>query len=210
MYRQRANRLPLFVKKLLYRIMIRRKRRELVTVDYEEEEASNPYLFQIREIIEQILEKKNIAYEAFSPILIDGNDSEAALTAAELLAEDLNRLIILTDHPAYFERYADNMYEERGLLVEIFPKNLSGTADFSSGELRGNVILDFEKPKEASAEIKFGKKVYIPVFKKAWEHAGNLDIAVPIGYNTMIVRNSETGRKRFCEDKFERAFYGNE
>ena len=157
MHRQRANRLAVYAKRWIYRILIRRKRQEYVSVDLEEEEVLNPYLFQIREIIEQVLEKRNISYEKFAPVIIDGNDSEPALMAAELLADDLNRLTILTEHPAYFENYADNMYEERGLLVEIFPKDLPKVADFSSDELRGNVILDFEKPKETSFQIKFGK-----------------------------------------------------
>lgn len=210
MYRHRSKRLALYTKRMVYRIWKRRKRQAYVPVDLEEEELLNPYLFQIREIIEQILEKRHISYEAFSPLLIDGSDSEAALTAAELLAPDLNRMSIITDNPAYFEGYADNMYEESGLLVEIVPKNLSGIADFSSDDFKGNVILDFEKPKEASSQIKFGKKLYIPVFKKNWEPAGNLDIAVPIGYNTVIVKGNETKQKLSYADKFERAFYGNE
>ncbi len=210
MHRQRVNRLAVYARRWIYHILIRRKRQEYICVDLEEEEPSNPYLFQMREIIEQVLEKRNISYEKFAPVIIDGKDSEAALMAAELLAEDLNRLTIITDHPAYFERYADNMYEERGLLVEIFPKDLPKLADFSSDELRGNVILDFEKPKEASFQIKFGKKLYIPVFKRPWEPAGNLDIAVPIGYNTVIVKGNEATEKLHCSDKLERAFYGNE
>ena len=210
MRRKRAGRLTLYAKRLIYRILIRRNKTEHITADFEEEEILNPYLFQIREIIEQILEKRNISYEAFSPLIIDGDDSEAALMAAELLAEDLNHLTILTDHPAYFQNYADNMYEERGLLVEIFPKDLRKVADFSSSELRQNVILDFEKPKESSFQIKFGKKLYVPIFKRPWEPAGNLDIAVPIGYNTVIVNGSNMTEKTSYPDRLERAFYGNE
>lgn len=210
MHRQRSNRLTFYVKRLIYHIWLSRKKQEDIPVDSGEEEILNPYLFQIREVMEQILEKRKISYEIFSPVILDGNDSEAALTAAELLAKDLNHLIILTDHPAYFENYADNMYEERGLLVEILPKDLSKTADFFSGETRGNVILDFEKPNEASVPVKFGKKIYIPVFKKKWEPVGNLDIAVPIGYNTMTVKSNGTESSLSYADKFERAFYGNE
>lgn len=210
MYRQRSNRLMVYAKRFIYRILMKKKRREYITVDLEEEEILNPYLFQIREIIEQILKKRNISYEVFSPIIIDGNDPEAALTAAELLAEDLNHLIILTDHPAYFENYVNNMYEERGLLVEVLPKDLRGITDFSFDEIKGNVILDFEKPNETSVHIKFGKKLYIPVFKKKWEPAGNLDIAIPIGYNTMIVKGNGAEQKPAHMDKLERAFYRNE
>ena len=109
MRRQRANRLAVYAKRWIYRILMRKKKQEHINVDLEEEESLNPYLFQIREIIEQILEKRNSSYEVFSPVMIDGKDSEATLMAAELLAEDLNHLTILTDQPAYFEKYADNM-----------------------------------------------------------------------------------------------------
>ena len=111
-------------------------------------EEGNPYLPQIREIMEQILKKRKIPY---------GQAKLAAL----------------------------------------------------SGELQGNVILDFEKPGDRGAEIKFGGKIYIPIFKRRWEAAKNLDIAVPIGYNTVTVKGCETVDKQPYRDKFEKAFYEN-
>lgn len=171
-------------------------------------EEGNPYLPQIREIMEQILKKRKIPYGQFSPIVIDGADSKETLMAVELLGKDLNRLLLLTDRPAYFEAFADNMYEEQGLIAEILPKDRAKLAALS-GELQGNVILDFEKPGDRGAEIKFGGKIYIPIFKRRWEAAKNLDIAVPIGYNTVTVKGCETVDKQPYRDKFEKAFYEN-
>lgn len=175
-----------------------------------EEEEGNPYLPRLREIIEIILKRRNIPYEQFAPVLIDGGDVQNTLLAAELLGRDLNRLTILTDRPAYFSVYTDNMYEEYGLIVEIFPKEPHKIAELCTESADANVILDLEEKKEQRNEIKFGRKIYIPVFKKRWERAGNLDIAVPIGYNTMIVRVSETVKEQPHLDKFEKAFYEKE
>lgn len=171
------------------------------------EERENPYLPRLREILEQILEQKKIAYERFVPIIIAGENAEVTLDAMELLGRDLNRLILLTNHPAYFTQYRDNMYEEQGLIVEIYPKTYGKLMELSDVELDGNVILDFEQLWERSQDIKSGSKSYIPVFKKIWESRGNLDIAVPIGYNTVIVKISETEPESPELDKFERAFY---
>lgn len=179
-------------------------------VQQEEETEQNPYLWQIREIVEQVLKKKKISYEKFAPILIDGGSSDELLDAARRLSEGLNRMMIWTDRPAYFERFADNMYEEQGLIVEFCAKEAKRYENLSSAEISGNVILDFERPDECVAEVKFGQKIYIPVFKRRWESAGNLDIAVPIGYNTLIVRGVGSLEKNSFPDKFEQAFYEKE
>lgn len=170
----------------------------------------NPYLPFLREIMEQILEKRNISYAQFSPIFIDGDDSKAPLLAAELLGRDLNRLTILTNRPAYFEEYADNMYEEQGLIAEFLPKNRETLSAIDTDRLRGNVILDFEPNTSSSYGGTIRKKLYLPVFKRPWEDVGDLDIMVPIGYNTMTVRIRQTVKKPSYSDKFERAFYENE
>lgn len=169
----------------------------------------NTYLPWIREIIEQILTERKISYEEFSPVLIDGKDSRECLSAAEALSEGLNHLVILTERPAYFETYADTMYEEHGLIVEICRKDQRKIEELGDGRSRGNVIIDFEEQGEREEAIRFGRKMYIPVFKKQWEHCGNLDIEVPIGYNTVIVRSGKIKKKQPQYDKFERAFYEN-
>ena len=170
----------------------------------------NPYLSQIREIMEQILAYKDISYGEFFPIIIDGSDSGKTVEAARALGKDLNHLVILTEVPAYFMELAEIMYEEHGLIVEIIPK-INTIAQLNVGQnFQGNVILDFEQPKENDNMYMSGEIIYIPLFKKEWkaeEEAGNLDIAVPIGYNTVIVSIGETQQKCPCMDRFERAFW---
>ena len=133
-----------------------------------EEEKGNCYLPQLREIIEIILEKRKIPYEQFAPVLIDGGDVQDTLLGAELLGRDLNRLTILTDRPAYFTEYTDSMYEENGLIVELSLKDAQKIAELSAEGTGSNVILDFETTGERKGEIKFGKKLYIPVFIWTW------------------------------------------
>lgn len=178
--------------------------------DFLEENAKNHYLPQLRDIIENILKQREIAYEDFAPIIIDGENTENSLAAVRLLSRDLNYLSILTNHSEYFEDISERLYEEYGLLVEILPKTLTKIAALPLEETKGNVILDFEEQKERICDIKFGKKIYLPIFKRKWASSGNLDIAVPIGYNTVIVRNNGTEYKQSCLDKFEQAFYENE
>ncbi len=199
-----------YLRKQLGQLLIRWKRQEEAETDVPEEEEGNPYLPRLREIIEFILKRRKIPYEQFAPMLIDGGDVQNTLLAAELLSRDLNRLVILTDRPAYFTGFTDNMYEEYGLLVEVFPKALQKIAELCADGTDINLILDLEEQEERKDEICFGRKIYIPAFKKRWESAGNLDIAVPIGYNTMIVRVSEAIKEQPYLDKFEKAFYENE
>ena len=87
-----------------------------------EEKRDNPFLPYIREILEKVLLEKKISYRDFFPVLIDGEEPEKTLFAAKELGEDLNRMAIFTDRPEYFENYRDMMYEEQGLIIEVFPK----------------------------------------------------------------------------------------
>lgn len=178
----------------------------------------NPYLPQLREVMEQILTIKAIDYRDFSPIFIDGDDSKQCLEAAKVLSEDLNRLIIFTERAAYFSSFVENMYEEQGLIVEIFSKTDAMDGKLLRQKELGNVVLDFEQPESEIKAYHYGEKLYIPIFKRAWtlvsrksleeaqEHSINLDIAVPIGYNTVIVSIDELKEVCPCLDKFERAF----
>ena len=199
-----------YVKRLIRRIFTRQKKDDTPVIPSLKKENNNPFLPQIREIMEQILSIRNIPYERFIPILIDGADSKATLLSAERLGKDLNRILIFTDRPEYFEEYADNMYEEQGLIAEIFLKSRDKMEEVAKKDFYGNVILDFEEKEKKSLAEMFGNKVYIPIFKRQWEWTENLDIAVPIGYNTMTVKGSKTKEQRRCLDKFERAFYENE
>ncbi len=175
----------------------------------EEEWKENPYLPIFRGIMEQILLKKNISYRDFSPILIDEEKPELLLmeedifTVLHQLERDLNALAIITDRPEAFFSYAVQMEEENGLMVSIFQKNKMGKTELMA--LRGNVLLDFEREGHFCTSEKVAGLCYIPIYKIPWKKGENLDIVVPIGYNTVIVKGidrrkeSENSERVFAE-----------
>lgn len=170
-------------------------------------EKDNPYLPHIREITEAVLAEKKIHYRDFFPVFVDGEEPEKTLLAAQELGPDLNRMAILTGQSGYFEDYRDTMYEEEGLIIEIFSKEKTNLESLLQRQEGNTVILDFEKEQELINLPSFEEALYIPIFKRPWESTGNLDIAVPIGYNTLIVRGIDISKKQPVLDKFEQAFY---
>ena len=173
----------------------------------------NGYVAQFRNILEQILEQKHISYGDFKPVLVDKNIEydccfrdeaadmdEGIQVVLHEIAEDLNYFQIFTDRPEYFLQYAGTMYERNGLIVEIRKKQ---EMDFSRDEM----ILDMEEwnQREPNGWNKAGG--YLPFWKKKWEALGNLDIKVPIGYNTLIVKGLEVETERDYSDKMEAEFY---
>ncbi|MCI8299279.1 MAG: hypothetical protein HFI69_02850 [Lachnospiraceae bacterium] len=159
--------------------------------DYEEDERGNPYLPKLRSIMEQLLPMYQLSYRDFRPLLIDTDtppesllDEDPAAVVLEQLSEDLNFLRISSDRPAYFSDYIHRMYEESGLVVQILPKGQDMLEDI-------NVILDLEEQGDCSRNYMREHILYIPVFKRKWNRVGslqNLDISIPIGYNTVIVK----------------------
>ena len=152
------------------------------------EVQQNPFLVYFRGIIEQILEKYEIPYGAFHPLLLDQDTEPESMLSQddvavvlEQISEDLNFLRIATERPAYFSEYIEKMYVENGLVVQLEAKN-----DFS---LEGiNVVLDMEQKSGILSECINEKIHYIPIYKKPWNQGENLDISVPIGYNIVIVK----------------------
>lgn len=156
----------------------------------------NPYLPYIREILGQVLLQKGLEYGQMRLLVIDTDQElesifweDNVLAALADLSEDLNFLTILTDRAAYFQEYVETMYEENGLLVCVEEKQ----AGF---RMKVNAVLDFEQEgKLWNLELP-EPSVYLPVYKKSWEAAENLDIYVPIGYNIMIVKGILAVEKR--------------
>lgn len=148
----------------------------------------NPFLPYFREIMEQILAKYGISYQNFSPLLLDRDTEPESMLSEddvelvlEQISDELNFLRIATERPAYFSAYIERMYEENGLVVQLEEKK-----QFS---LEGiNVVLDMEQKGQLRRECIQEKIQYIPVYKKPWNQGQNLDISVPIGYNTVIVK----------------------
>lgn len=148
----------------------------------------NIFLPHIRNILEQVLEQRNLNYGKMKLILIDSDtepesflEEDKVEACLKELSKDLNYLQILTERPAYFQRYVETMYEETGLLVCVREKRYAE-------KYEGNTVLDFEQ-KGHMCDLKLQEPgIYIPIYKKKWEIGENLDILVPIGYNTVIAK----------------------
>lgn len=157
----------------------------------EESQDGNPFLPKLREILESILEQYGRDYRTFSPLLLDTDtlpesmlDEDEVELVLEQISKDLNFLKIVTSRPAYFYPYIERMYEDTGLVVQI-----EGMEEISFQGV--NVILDMEK--KGNCHYRYMKEgiLYIPIYKRPWSKVkkpGNLDISVPIGYNTVIVK----------------------
>lgn len=151
----------------------------------------NPYLHKMRGVLEQVLQRSKMSYRDFRPLLIDTDmppesllDEDQVEIMLEQISQDLNFLRIVTDRPAYFADYIQRMYEDNGLVVQTCPKGQENSADI-------NVILDMEQKGDCPLKYVKENMLYIPVYKRRWSHVenvGNLDISIPIGYNTVIVK----------------------
>ncbi len=166
------------------------------TEEETEEWKENPYLPYIREILEQVLPKRGLDYGRMRLLIIDTDVDTGAIfwedavrSALEDLSPDLNYLTILTNRAAYFQEYVETMYEEHGLLVCLEEKcNPPGSSV--------NTVLDFERQGTIWKLDLPEPSIYLPIYKKEWETAENLDIFVPIGYNTVTVKGIRAVEKR--------------
>lgn len=172
---------------------------------------SNEFLRNFRPVFLAILREKHLSLRRVELEVIDEETGEYSLfepadvrDVLEQLGEDLNFLTVYTERPAYFKEFAETMYEENGLIVTFFSKSQLRYRDAKDGQ---KVVLDFEwKGKCHMGQICCGQ-YYIPIHKKPWEIAENLDIRVPIGYNTVIVKGMRSRREEPGRDRFEEAFY---
>lgn len=188
-------------------------------------EPYNPCAPCFRQLIGQILERYELPYRDMCLVLVDTDheaaDNEEAYLVAQLLP-GLNECRIYTDRPEYFASFAEETLRESGLMTEVHEKAELGrrTREDAAGEgtaeeydspaaatSRRNLVLDCEK--QGSMETaRFGKNdIYIPVYKRQWQRGANLDISVPIGYNTVIVKGVETEAEETSSDWLEREFY---
>lgn len=180
---------------------------------------SNEFLPDFRPVYMGILKAKGIEPDRAEVEIIDEEsdgisvfDPSDIRDVLEQLSLDLNFLTIYTERPAYFGHFAETMYEENGLLVMIFPKSCLKLHGISpsfvcQGKISPYIIFDFEWQGSCYEHQIVQGKHYIPIHKKPWEMADNLDIIVPIGYNTVIVKRTSDRQKKPWRDRFEAAFY---
>lgn len=197
---------------------------------------SNRFLRDFRPVFLAILKEKAIDPAQLEVEIIDEEpDSDGIFEPTgvrevlEQLAEELNFLTIYTERPAYFFEFAETMYGENGLVVMIFPKKRLQSAfrygqKVNSKQMRmcsveedigekarfmeaPQLVLDFEW----EGSCYFGQmrqgRYYIPIHKKPWKTGENLDIIIPIGYNTVIVKDMQNKQEKPGRDRFDEAFY---
>lgn len=193
----------------------------------------NPCISTMRTIVEELLKRRGQSYRSFYPVILDLDDpqenlpdtfslemdnSEAEAIAKyeletelvrlgdqmnevlALLAPGLNRLLIRTNRPAYFADFVQTMYEEAGLPVQL---EENGKQPFPPG----STVLDFGTSDTIDGNGLREDILYLPIYKKTWEITANLDIVVPIGYNTVIVKGAIPREEESAPDWFEREFY---
>lgn len=174
---------------------------------------SNEFLYDFKPVYEGILMAKDVKPERAIVEVIDEEQEGAgmfepagALEVLEQIGDDVNTLTIYTDRAAYFREFAETMYEKNGLVSLIVSKKRLGLAKKTVG-CSSILLLDFEwNSAFYEKQIALGKH-YIPIHKRAWRTAENLDIAVPIGYNTVIVKRPKKKTGAPWQDRFEKAFY---
>ena len=132
------------------------------------------------------------------------------------------KLLFFTHHPGGVPDEVvvkmKQIYEENGLMPLIFTKKQLKSRSFSGAQgvvdradmrsvVRDTLVLDFEWEGQCYFHLLAQGKNYIPIHKKPWKIAENLDIIVPFGYNTVIVKSRQNKKKKPVRDRFEEAFY---
>lgn len=146
----------------------------------------NPCIIYMHKIIASVILQKKISFQRLELVIIDAEenrdqDDNDIWTILFELDQRLNYLLMVTDRPKQYENFIDEMYEETGLIVQLAAKSLYR-------QTRGNVILDFERTSDLLEKMTDSSKaVYLPIYKRPWEIGENLDILVPVGYNTLVV-----------------------
>lgn len=129
---------------------------------------------------------------------VDGQILEALCQ----ITDGLNHLVICTKRPEYFSDFAKRMLQEYGLIVVLAPKK-------NDRIMPDGLVLDFEYGRQMKTDFLQEDIIYLPIYKKPWQIAENLDISVPIGYNTVIVKGAIKQDVSSYPDRFEREFYEN-
>lgn len=164
-----------------------------------------------RSIVGEILSQKNISYRDMQLLVIDTEPGaylcrEEEQYMVRQLYQGLNAFSLYTSQPEYHAEEIDYLYEEFGLIVETLDKD--SRYDKKDDKCsKGKLILDFEEKGRIREEFLSEKSIYISIYKRDWYQRANLDIEVPIGYNTMIVKGTGFAGSKAVSDRLEREFY---
>lgn len=170
----------------------------------EEVSGENPFIPELRPILEEILRQYGKNYREFRPVLIDREEAsddaswisfprDAQMeTVMEQITPNLNYLTVVTNRPEYFYVWRDKLYQEEGLLVSICEKEKFSQLDGY------NTVLDFEREGAMYPQGLRENFIYIPFYKRPWKIVENIDIEVPIGYNIKIVERNWLAGNEVC------------
>lgn len=177
----------------------------------------NPYLVDFAPIFFGVLKEKGINPAKVELVVFDEEINErhafervGVIDVLNQLRDSINALTIYTDRPDFFDGFIEAAYEENGLLAQRAPKKAQNRADIMCSSCTTGLILDFEWKKDDCGMGRHSKCGYIPIHKKPWKMRENLDILVPFGYNTVIVKGKQTNDKIFVRDRFDEGFYRDE
>lgn len=147
----------------------------------------NPCISQMRSIVEHVIADKNVPFQKLELVVLDAGQGQSSQDDFDIqdtlaqLAFGLNYLLLVTDRPEFYEDFMYDMYKENGLVVQQVQKS-------ACKNVRGNFVLDFERTGEVpNISMLRPGVIYVPIYKKQWEISENLDINVPVGYNTLII-----------------------
>ena len=178
---------------------------------------ANPFLADFSPIFHAILKEKNMDLGKMELIIIDEEpDGHHVFEPADVkdvleqLRDDINALTIYTDREIYFKEFVEMAYEENGLLALVFSKKELCRREIMCTKSTSALVLDFEWEGTYFHMWNNRKYAYIPIHKKPWKMGKNLDILVPFGYNTVIVKRMQMTKKVFGRDRFEAGFYRDE
>jgi len=177
----------------------------------------NPYLADFAPIFFSIIKEKAMNPAKVQLVIFDEETNEQerfervdVLDVLNQLKENMNALTIYTERPEFFAEFVESTYEDTGLLTVLAPKQEQKRMERGYRNGRDIIILDFEW-RGICYNIGRGANCgYIPIHKKPWEMRENLDIIVPFGYNTVIVKGKHTNDRKFIRDRFEEGFYRDE
>lgn len=177
----------------------------------------NPYLVDFAPVFYEIIRQKAIHPGKVEVFVFDEETGEShpfewtdVRDVLYQLGDGVNALTIYTERPEYFLGFAERMYEENGLLVVFAPKKEQKRMQVRKQKDWIGIVLDFERKGHCYNIVENMNCGYIPIHKKPWEMAENLDIRVPFGYNTVIVKSKYTNDKKFVRDRFDEGFYRDE
>lgn len=147
----------------------------------------NPCISKMRSIVESVIADKKVSFQKLELIVLDAEQDQSMQDDFDIrdtlsqLAFGLNYLMLVTDRPEFYEDFVYDMYQENGLIVQQAKKSVCKN-------VRGNFVLDFERAGEVpNASMLRPGVIYVPIYKKPWEISENLDIKVPVGYNTLVI-----------------------